>query len=48
MINNVKICQEGDKAGLLELIVSTSPISSKTIYANFSDCHAVFSMTNDD
>jgi hypothetical protein len=48
IINSIKIIREGDKEGLLEINASTTPISSETIYTTISDCHAVFSMTNDD
>ena len=48
VINRINIVKEGDRAGLLEINASTSPLSSETIYASISDCHAVFSMSNDD
>lgn len=33
---------------MLEINVSTSPLTSRTIYASMHNCHAVFSMSNDD
>ena len=48
VINRINIVKEGDRAGLLEINASTTPLSSETIYASISDCHAVFSMSNDD
>ena len=48
VINNITVCSEGEHTGMLELVVSTSPISSRTIHANMNDCHAVFAMSNDD
>lgn len=34
VINNIRICPDGEHKGLLELVVSTSPISSRTIHAS--------------
>jgi hypothetical protein len=34
VINSIKVCASGDKQGMLEIVVSTSPISSRTIHAN--------------
>ena len=34
VINNIKVCASGDKQGMLEIVVSTSPISSRTIHAH--------------
>ena len=48
VINNIRVCPEGEHKGMLELVVSTSPISSRTIYAGMQDCHDVFTMGNDD
>jgi len=48
VINNIKVCASGDNQGMLEIVVSTSPISSRTIHAHVQNCHAVFAMSNDD
>ena len=34
VINNIKVSDSGDTKGMLEIVVSTSPISSRTIHAH--------------
>ena len=34
VINNIKVCDKTETAGMLEIVVSTSPISSRTIHAH--------------
>jgi len=34
VINNIKVSDSGETQGMLEIVVSTSPISSRTIHAN--------------
>ena len=48
VINNIRVCPEGQNKGMLEIVVSTSPISSRTIFAHMQNCHAIFAVSNDD
>ena len=48
IVNSIGIAGEGEHEGLLEINVSMSPITSKTIYVPIDNVHAVFSMSNDD
>lgn len=48
VINNVRVSTNESTNGMLEINVSTSPISSRTIYAHMQNCHAVFALSNDD
>ena len=48
VVNSIGIVFEGEHQGELEINISLSPITSKTVYVRMDNVHAVFSMSNDD
>lgn len=48
VVNSIEFIKEGEDAGKLKFMVSTSPFTSKAVIASVADCQAQFSLGNDD
>ena len=48
IINSIETVNEGENMGKLLITVSSSPFTSKTIYADPQDVQGVYSLGNDD
>jgi hypothetical protein len=47
-VNSISLVEEGEHAGSVQLTVSTSPFTSRTLIAAVNDVQGVYSVGNDD